>query len=74
MNSFHDNVSVTSYPEAITLADINGADDPDWTYTVRPYDNVKHLGSQCISGAALATGEYYVVEVIDETGDELGTL
>ena len=74
MNIISDNVSVTSYPEALDLANVNGADDPDWTYTVRPYNSAKHLGSQSISGAALATGEYYVIEVIDETGDELGTL
>ena len=74
MNIISDNVSVTSYPEALELASINGLDDPDWTYTVRPYNNAKHLGTQSISGAALATDEHYVVEVIDEDGLDLGTL
>ena len=74
MNIISDNVSVTSYPEALELASVNSLDDPDWTYTVRAYNNVKHLGTQSISGAALATDEYYVVEVIDEDGLDLGTL
>ena len=74
MNIASDNVNVNSYDESLALADINGADDPDWTYTVRPYNNVKHLGAQSISHNAFASDEYYVVEVRDEDGLDLGTL
>ena len=74
MNIFHDTVNVNSFDESIALAEINGADDPDWTYTVRPYNADKHLGSQSISHNALASGDHYVVEVRDEDGLDLGTL
>ena len=74
MNIFLDTVNVNSFDESIALTEINGADDPDWTYTVRPYNADKHLGSQSISHNAFESDEYYVVEVRDEDGLELGTL
>jgi hypothetical protein len=74
MNIFKDYVHVNSFDESIALAEINGADDPDWTYTVRPYNVAKHPGAESISHNAFESDEYYVVEVRDEDGLELGTL
>ena len=69
-----DIVYIMDYDQSRKAIEANTLHDPEWTYVRNVYDESKHLGPQSITGAAWESDEYYVVEVIDESGTYLGTL